>query len=61
MGVVAQLINRFSFDLIPVKGSLTWTAIIEAYGLSGQYGETINQFKQMILKGFNRTKFFFYL
>ncbi|KAJ8568786.1 hypothetical protein K7X08_032417 [Anisodus acutangulus] len=42
--------SRFCFDAIPVKGSLTWTAIVEAYGLSGQYGEAINKFKQMISK-----------
>ncbi|PHT43231.1 Pentatricopeptide repeat-containing protein, chloroplastic [Capsicum baccatum] len=51
--------SRFSFAAIPVKGSLTWTAIIEAYGLSGQYREAINEFKQMISKGFNPNHFTF--
>ncbi|KAH0653543.1 hypothetical protein KY290_031825 [Solanum tuberosum] len=51
--------SKVSFDLIPVKGSMTWTAIIEAYGLSGQYGAAINEFKQMISKGFNPNHFTF--
>lgn len=51
--------SRISFDAIAVKRSMTWTAIIEAYGLSGRYGEAISVFKQMISKGFNPNHFTF--
>ncbi|XP_009768253.1 pentatricopeptide repeat-containing protein At1g71460, chloroplastic-like [Nicotiana tabacum] len=51
--------SRISFDAIAVKGSMTWTAIIEAYGLNGQYEEAISVFKQMISKGFNPNHFTF--
>ncbi|KAK4740975.1 hypothetical protein SAY87_024563 [Trapa incisa] len=43
---------RLVFDSVPVKGSLTWTAIIEAHGASGLYREAVNLFDQMIIKGF---------
>lgn len=50
---------RLVFDSVPVKGSLTWTAIIEAYGASGSYRDAIDLFDQMICNGFNPTEFTF--
>ncbi|KAL3843661.1 hypothetical protein ACJIZ3_001064 [Penstemon smallii] len=50
---------KLAFDKIPVKGSMTWTAIIEAYGCSGQYEEAINVFKKMISDGFSPNQFTF--
>lgn len=50
---------KLAFDAIPVKGSMTWTAIIEAYGCNGQYEEAIHLFKQMISDGFSPNQFTF--
>ncbi|OWM84889.1 hypothetical protein CDL15_Pgr027676 [Punica granatum] len=50
---------RLVFDSVPVKGSLTWTAIIEAYGASGSYQEAIDLFDQMISNGFAPNGFTF--
>nr|GME15487.1 pentatricopeptide repeat-containing protein At1g71460, chloroplastic [Ipomoea batatas] len=50
---------RFSFDAVSVKGPITWTAIIEAYGLTGQYVEALQTFKQMISKGSSPNAFTF--
>ncbi|KAK6157037.1 hypothetical protein DH2020_011285 [Rehmannia glutinosa] len=50
---------KLAFDAIPVKGSMTWTAIIEAYGCNGQYKEAIHLFKQMISDGFSPNQFTF--
>ncbi|XP_062001514.1 pentatricopeptide repeat-containing protein At1g71460, chloroplastic [Rosa rugosa] len=47
------------FDTIPVKGSMTWTAIIEAYGYAGMYQEAISLFDQMRSKDFTPNNFTF--
>lgn len=47
------------FDTIPVKGSMTWTAIIEAYGYNGMYQEAITLFDHMRSKGFTPNNFTF--
>ncbi|KAL2254293.1 pentatricopeptide repeat-containing protein At1g71460, chloroplastic [Sesamum indicum] len=48
-----------AFDAIPCKGSVTWTAIIEAYGCNGQYEEAIHLFKQMMSDDFSPNQFTF--
>ncbi|KAK2988012.1 hypothetical protein RJ640_011275 [Escallonia rubra] len=48
-----------AFDAIPVKGSMTWTAIIEAYGYNGCFQEAIDFFKQMTSKGSSPNHFTF--
>lgn len=50
---------NFSFDTVSVKGSLTWTAIIEAYGCNGRLREAINCFEEMISKRFTPNAFTF--
>lgn len=55
----ATLCARLVFDLVPIKGSLMWTAIIEAYGASGSYRDAINLFDQMIFDGFTPNIFTF--
>ncbi|XP_068331060.1 pentatricopeptide repeat-containing protein At1g71460, chloroplastic [Pyrus communis] len=47
------------FDAIPVKGSMTWTAIIEAYAYNDLYQEAINLFDQMRSKDFTPNHFTF--
>lgn len=47
------------FSSIPVKGSMTWTAIIEAYGINHMYRDAINLFDQMISEGFTPNEFTF--
>lgn len=44
---------KHCFSMIPVKGSMTWTAIIDAYRSNGMYKEAINLFKKMISDGFS--------
>ncbi|KVH96615.1 pentatricopeptide repeat-containing protein At1g71460, chloroplastic [Cynara cardunculus var. scolymus] len=46
-----------AFKVVPVKGSMTWTAIIEAYGYNSRYQEAINLFDQMITGGFSPNQF----
>ncbi|XP_010049643.2 pentatricopeptide repeat-containing protein At1g71460, chloroplastic [Eucalyptus grandis] len=48
------------FSSIPVKGSMTWTAIIEAYGINHMYRDAINLFDQMISEGFTPNEFTFW-
>ncbi|KAG6422499.1 hypothetical protein SASPL_119072 [Salvia splendens] len=48
-----------AFEAIRVKGSITWTAIIEAYGCSGHYDEAIHVFDKMISDGFSPNEFTF--
>lgn len=50
---------ELAFDAIPIKGSMTWTAIIEAYGFSGQYEEAIHLFKKMLSGDFGPNQFTF--
>ncbi|KAL6130559.1 hypothetical protein ACLB2K_068938 [Fragaria x ananassa] len=47
------------FDTIPVKGSMTRTAIIEAYGYAGMYQEAITLFDQMRSKDLTPNNFTF--
>ncbi|XP_068651593.1 pentatricopeptide repeat-containing protein At1g71460, chloroplastic-like [Aristolochia californica] len=51
--------SKLVFDGIPARGSLTWTAIIEAYGCAGLHREALDQFKRMISKGFEPNHFTF--
>ncbi|GJV49552.1 pentatricopeptide repeat-containing protein [Tanacetum coccineum] len=48
-----------AFKVIPVKGSMTWTAIIEAYGCNSCFQEAIDLFDQMITSGFSPNQFTF--
>ncbi|KAM0025876.1 putative tetratricopeptide-like helical domain superfamily [Helianthus debilis subsp. tardiflorus] len=48
-----------AFGMIPVKGSMTWTAIIEAYGCNSRYGEALDLFYEMIRRGFLPNQFTF--
>ncbi|XP_057774020.1 pentatricopeptide repeat-containing protein At1g71460, chloroplastic [Salvia miltiorrhiza] len=50
---------KLAFEGVPVKGSMTWTAIIEAYGCSGQYEEAVHVFKKMMSNGFSPNEFTF--
>ncbi|KAG8368862.1 hypothetical protein BUALT_Bualt15G0090800 [Buddleja alternifolia] len=50
---------KLVFDGVRVKGSMTWTAIIEAYGCNGDYKEAIHVFEEMILGGFSPNQFTF--
>lgn len=50
---------KLAFDAIPVKGSMTWTAIIEAYGCNGCFQEAIDLFKQMTSNGTSPNHFTF--
>lgn len=50
---------KMVFDSFPVKGSITWTAIIEAHGCSGEYEEAIHLFDKMISDGFTPNEFTF--
>lgn len=52
-------IARFVFDKLVLKGSMTWTAIIEVYGNNELYQEAIDLFDQMRLKGFTPNTFTF--
>ncbi|XP_029125338.1 pentatricopeptide repeat-containing protein At1g71460, chloroplastic [Cajanus cajan] len=56
--VSAELINMYGssgdinkaklvFDAVPVKGSITWTALIRAYGYNELYQDAINLFNMM--------------
>lgn len=48
---------KLAFDAIPVKGSISWTAIMEAYGYNGLYSEAIDLFNQMVSGGFSPNHF----
>ncbi|KAF5741932.1 pentatricopeptide repeat-containing family protein [Tripterygium wilfordii] len=48
-----------AFNEIPVKGSLTWTAIIEAYGYNDMFQEAIDLFDQLTSDGFIPNQFTF--
>lgn len=51
--------SMLAFNAIPVKGSMTWTAIIEAYGYKGRYREAMYLFKKMTSGGFSPNHFTF--
>ncbi|CAA0807313.1 Pentatricopeptide repeat-containing protein -chloroplastic [Striga hermonthica] len=46
-----------AFDAVPAKGSMTWTAIVEAYGCSGRYEEAIHLFKKMVSADFTPNQY----
>ncbi|XP_038889186.1 pentatricopeptide repeat-containing protein At1g71460, chloroplastic [Benincasa hispida] len=50
---------KMVFEAIPVKGSMTWTAIIEAYGDNGEFKEAIDLFDQMRSSGISPNHFTF--
>lgn len=50
---------KLVFDAIRVKGSMTWTAIIEAYRDNGLYEDAIDLFYEMRDKGFTPNNFTF--
>lgn len=50
---------KLVFDAIPVKGSMTWTAIIEAYGYNNRYQEAVDLFDGMRSGGFTPNHFTF--
>ncbi|EXC35649.1 hypothetical protein L484_001633 [Morus notabilis] len=50
---------KLVFDTIRVKGSMTWTAIIEAYRDNGLYEDAIDLFYEMRDKGFTPNNFTF--
>ncbi|KAL8061252.1 hypothetical protein ABFX02_02G075300 [Erythranthe guttata] len=50
---------KLVFDAVPVKGSMTWTAVIEAYGCNGEYAEAIRIFKKMVSDDFSPNQFTF--
>ncbi|XP_060673682.1 pentatricopeptide repeat-containing protein At1g71460, chloroplastic [Ziziphus jujuba] len=52
-------IANLVFENIPIKGSMTWTAIIEAYRYNGLYQDAIDLFDQMASKGFTPNPFTF--
>ncbi|KAL4585171.1 hypothetical protein LXL04_009786 [Taraxacum kok-saghyz] len=47
------------FDGVSVKGSMTWTAIIEAYGYNSCYQEAVGVFDEMMTRGFLPNHFTF--
>ncbi|XP_050220529.1 pentatricopeptide repeat-containing protein At1g71460, chloroplastic [Mercurialis annua] len=47
------------FNAIPVKGSMAWTAIIEAYGCNNLWQDAIHLFREMIAGDFTPTHFTF--
>ncbi|KAK4267863.1 hypothetical protein QN277_024590 [Acacia crassicarpa] len=68
--VSAELMNMYGtcgdvskaklvFDAVPVKGSMTWTALIKAYGYNELYQDAIGLFYQMKAKGFSPNHFTF--
>ncbi|MED6203843.1 hypothetical protein PIB30_003132 [Stylosanthes scabra] len=68
--VSAELINMYGtfgevnkaklvFDAVPVKGSMTWTALIRAYGNNELYEDAIVLFDRMTSRGSTPTRFTF--
>ncbi|KAL7605078.1 hypothetical protein Lser_V15G16969 [Lactuca serriola] len=47
------------FEGVPVKGSMTWTAVIEAYGYASCYQEAVGIFNEMMTRGFLPNRFTF--
>ncbi|KAK9270042.1 hypothetical protein L1049_025615 [Liquidambar formosana] len=50
---------KLVFDALPIKGSMTWTAIIEAYGYNEQYQNALDLLDQMGSDGFAPNHFTF--
>ncbi|KAJ4713787.1 Pentatricopeptide repeat-containing protein [Melia azedarach] len=50
---------KLVFDAVPVKGSVTWTAIIEAYGYNDLNKEALGLFNKMRYGGFTPNHFTF--
>lgn len=50
---------KLVFDAVPVKGSITWTAIIEAYGYNDLCQEALSLFNKMRKGGFTPNHFTF--
>jgi len=50
---------KLAFDVIPIKGSFTWTAIIESYGYNNLWRDAVDLFDQMISKDFTPNPFTF--
>ncbi|XVE60707.1 hypothetical protein DITRI_Ditri05aG0149700 [Diplodiscus trichospermus] len=50
---------KLVFDAVRVKGSMTWTAIIEAYGCNDHFEDAISLFHQMLSDGFTPNHFTF--
>ncbi|XP_058090089.1 pentatricopeptide repeat-containing protein At1g71460, chloroplastic [Magnolia sinica] len=50
---------KFVFNAVPSKGSMTWTAIIEAYGYNDLYRDALDHFNRMKMDGFNPNHFTF--
>lgn len=50
---------KLSFDAIRVKGSMTWTAIIEACGCNSRYEEALHLFDEMVSGGSSPNQFSF--
>lgn len=47
------------FDAVAVKGCVTWTAIIEAYGCNERFTDAVSLFDQMVSDGFVPSDFTF--
>ncbi|XP_052188387.1 pentatricopeptide repeat-containing protein At1g71460, chloroplastic [Diospyros lotus] len=50
---------KLAFEAIPIKGSLTWTAVIEAYGYNDHYQDAIDLFNEMRSGGFSPNQYTF--
>ncbi|XP_061375934.1 pentatricopeptide repeat-containing protein At1g71460, chloroplastic-like [Gastrolobium bilobum] len=50
---------KLAFNVVPVKGSMTWTALIRAYGYKEWYQGAIELFDQMISSDFSPNQFTF--
>ncbi|RWR78696.1 Pentatricopeptide repeat [Cinnamomum micranthum f. kanehirae] len=50
---------KLVFDAIASKGSMTWTAIIEAYGCNYRHSDALDHFDWMQAEGFNPNHFTF--
>ncbi|XP_076910115.1 pentatricopeptide repeat-containing protein At1g71460, chloroplastic-like [Bidens hawaiensis] len=48
-----------AFGMINVKGTMTWTAVIEAYGCNARYQEAVDLFYEMIRREFAPNRFTF--
>ncbi|KAJ1443645.1 Tetratricopeptide-like helical domain superfamily [Sesbania bispinosa] len=68
--VSAELINMYGtfgdvnkaklvFDAVPVKGSMTWTALLRAHGYNHLYQDAIELFDQMRSNGYSPNQFTF--
>ena len=51
--------SRVVFDGVDSPGSLTWTGIIESYGINGLQKEALKLFGEMVASGFSPNRFTF--